>query len=436
MAWIWSIFHLVFGWILSIFRPRSYISKDNDEKMMNLNKEVTENVINLNKDNDEKMINLNEEVTENVMDTDEEVTEEGVTLLTKLQSMMNDPSIYSACSINLQEKTCENSLFEVNNHLFIQTSRRINENGQFSCYELIIADNSDDNGKKRMAVLTAESVESELVELDWNEMMEDVIIDLNREGRRWEGGELNGKPFGFGCEYSENDNLVYEGFMFEGMKVCFGKEWNDDGNNNCLVYEGGYCNGDRWGKGKSYDLTGSVDFDGEWMNNHVMTDKENEKNNLIVPLSIEKFITGNEGEEDEEFDSEDDYDENEVTILNDNDTNDETITTLHFSLFLLLLKRIEIGNECFKHVREFVIDGLASVKSVKIGRDCFRKGDEKRDDGFCRITNCPNLCQLEIDSRSFDDFKSFELSDLNSLQSIYFGYRSFEYDAEFSLKGE
>ena len=136
-------------------------------------------------------------------------------------------------------------------------------------YQFIVADNSD--GNKKMAVLTADGIESELIEMDCSGMRENVIIDLNREGRRWEGGELNGKPFGFGFEYSEDGNLVYEGFVFEGMKVCVGKEWNDDGNNNCLMYEGGYCNDERWGKGISYDSTGNVDFEGEWMNNHVMT---------------------------------------------------------------------------------------------------------------------------------------------------------------------
>ena len=71
--------------------------------------------------------------------------------------------------------------------------------------------------------------------------------------------------------------------------------------------------------------------------------------------------------------------------------NDENITTLYFSPLLVRLKRIEIGNECFQHVREFVIDGLESMESVKIGESCFRIDDEKRDDGICRITNCPNL---------------------------------------------
>ena len=99
------------------------------------------------------------------------------------------------------------------------------------------------------------------------------------------------------------------------------------------------------------------------------------------------------------------------------------------------LKRIELGNKCFKHVREFVVDGLESLKSVKIGEECFRIDDKERDDGICRITNCPNLRQLEIGDYCFKDFQSFELSNLNSIQSIKFGEYCFRY-ADFSLKGE
>ena len=82
-----------------------------------------------------------------------------------------------------------------------------------------------------------------------------------------------------------------------------------------------------------------------------------------------------------------------------------------------------------------MIDGLESLESVKIGKECFRISDKERDDGNCRITNCPNLRQLEIDNGSFGDFKSFELSNLNSIQSIKFGEFCFKY-ADCSLKGE
>ena len=108
-----------------------------------------------------------------------------------------------------------------------------------------------------------------------------------------------------------------------------------------------------------------------------------------------------------------------------------SLNQLIFSQSFRVLKSITVGKECFQHVREFVINGLASLESVKIGEKCFGVYN-----GVCRITNCPNLRQLEIGNYGFADFKSFELSNLNSLQSIKFGRYCFEYAEEFSLKGE
>ena len=124
-----------------------------------------------------------------------------------------------------------------------------------------------------------------------------------------------------------------------------------------------------------------------------------------------------------------------ITISNYVGSYDNSFVTLNFTPYRFL-KRIEIGKECFHYVREFVIDGLESLESVKIGERCFRIEEwNERVDGVCRITNCPNLTQLEIGNWSFEDFKSFELSNLNSLQSIQFGWECFQY-ADFSLKGE
>ena len=107
-----------------------------------------------------------------------------------------------------------------------------------------------------------------------------------------------------------------------------------------------------------------------------------------------------------------------------------------FKLFnVKSLHSINFGNECFQKVCELVIDGLENLKSLKIGRDCFRLDYYNRNEGVCRITNCPNLRQLEIGNKSFRDFKSFELFNVNSIQSIKFGQWCFYY-ADCSLKGE
>ena len=116
--------------------------------------------------------------------------------------------------------------------------------------------------------------------------------------------------------------------------------------------------------------------------------------------------------------------------------NRKNLTKLDFSSFgFTQLRSITIGSNCFHYVREFVLDGLANLESVNIGNECFRISDKERDDGVCRITNCPNLRELEIGWRSFYDFKQFELSNVNSLQSIQFGDNCFKNVREFVLDG-
>ena len=117
--------------------------------------------------------------------------------------------------------------------------------------------------------------------------------------------------------------------------------------------------------------------------------------------------------------------------------NEEKMNVLDFSSFeFIQLRSITIGNNCFKNVREFVLDGLEKLESVTIGGECFKISDWKeRDDGVCRITNCPNLRQLEIGEGSFYDFNQFEISNVNSLQSVQFGRACFNYAENCILKG-
>ena len=65
-------------------------------------------------------------------------------------------------------------------------------------------------------------------ETDLSELCKHDIIDLSENGERWEGTSLKGQPFGYGCIYNENNQLIYAGFMFEGMKVCCGKNFYGD----------------------------------------------------------------------------------------------------------------------------------------------------------------------------------------------------------------
>ena len=97
------------------------------------------------------------------------------------------------------------------------------------------------------------------------------------------------------------------------------------------------------------------------------------------------------------------------------------------------LQILYIGDYCFGKVRVFELDGLSELESVVIGQNSFRISDEERSDGFCRIVNCPKLKSIQIGGWSFEDYHSFELNSLPSLQSIDIGYACFQYAPSLSL---
>ena len=99
------------------------------------------------------------------------------------------------------------------------------------------------------------------------------------------------------------------------------------------------------------------------------------------------------------------------------------------------LKSIVIGDECFGKVRVFELDGLSELENVVIGQRSFRISSSERDDGVCRIVNCPKLKSITVDRDSFDDYNILELNSLPSLHSIDVKYGSYYRIRSFSLTG-
>lgn len=87
---------------------------------------------------------------------------------------------------------------------------------------------------------------------------------LKATGERWEGDTLNNQPYGWGVLTDGNNKRLYEGFRIGGMSVCYGILYNRDSKK--AEYEGGICNGKRWGRGIEFDCNGSPVYDGEWLN--------------------------------------------------------------------------------------------------------------------------------------------------------------------------
>ena len=104
--------------------------------------------------------------------------------------------------------------------------------------------------------------------------------------------------------------------------------------------------------------------------------------------------------------------------------NDIDYTIFDFSRFNII-ESIEIGDDCFKSVQTFKIDGLNRLKTIKIGNNSFTQ--KKNSDGNDKsksfhILNCESLESIQIGRYSFSDFAGeFELKNLPQLQSIQIG---------------
>ena len=94
------------------------------------------------------------------------------------------------------------------------------------------------------------------------------------------------------------------------------------------------------------------------------------------------------------------------------------ISSLILNNSLISLKQIDIGNDCFKNVNQFVIDGLNELESLIIGEGSFTLDDENSRGSSCLIMNCDQLSDINIGYRSFYWYESFELKNLPSLLSI------------------
>ena len=84
------------------------------------------------------------------------------------------------------------------------------------------------------------------------------------------------------------------------------------------------------------------------------------------------------------------------------------------------LKRIVIGNNCFKRIQVLEIENLSELESITIGSNSFTGKD-----GSCRIVNCPKLKSIQIKHESFYNYHSFEVNNLPSLRFISMGNKCY-----------
>ena len=223
----------------------------------------------------------------------------------------------------------------------IQVTRKEDSSSSQAQFHVIVCHLFD----HKMAVLTTNSLGDSLQEIDMTGYAGNTVLDLDRSGRRWEGGVLNNLPFGYGCEYSEKDNLLYQGFRMGSMNVCYGTEYRDSSVSNQRLFSGHYFNGKRHGLGVMYDLQGEVDYEGEWGDDKPVKTASIDILTCIpsgdeIVLSIEQLVIGS------------------------NIGNTDKVPLLRISPFFSHLKSIHVGANSFKQTHRFMLDGLVALEEV------------------------------------------------------------------------
>ena len=109
----------------------------------------------------------------------------------------------------------------------------------------------------------------------------------------------------------------------------------------------------------------------------------------------------------------------EVMSVSDNNYNEEEMKELDLSGFVNL-RKIKVGDECFKYVKKVNICGLRELESVEIGSKSFRRDSDIRGGSFC-LKDCPKLKELKMGFCSFEDYTACEIENVDALEVIEMG---------------
>ena len=213
-----------------------------------------------------------------------------------------------------------------------------------------------DKEEKWMKVKERNEKEKEWVDISLDGLMRNDIINLEENGERWKGDSLNGSPFGYGSVYNSENHLIYQGFMYEGMKVCYGSVFDE--NNDFIEYVGDFYKGMRCGYGILYNKMKEITYEGEWYNDHPLEqdrriELNEELNEEVIHFGIEELKIGND--------------------CGNNNTSRFCLVGFNH------LKKCVIGNYCFCRVNEIEIDNCNELNELIIGKSCFYSSNEQNN---------------------------------------------------------
>lgn len=333
-----------------------------------------------------------------------------------MQALFRNPACQSTIPANMFEQD-DTGIIQLNSFWFkIEHA----EDGEYYYRVIVCCIES-----KEMTLLFAKTMNNNLIEISESLITRDYVLDLNRRGRRWEGSVLDNKPFGYGIEYNEEDNMVYEGFVYKGERICYCIEYNDDVNNNREIYRGQYLHNARNGKGITYDLSGEVDYDGEWENNmpvdrtkQITNTEEHKASIFVLPDFPDYTITYRE-----------------IRISSSAPGKEYQISKFNICPFFSRLQSLEITGCNNNEVFDFVIDGMLYLQTITIGDDCFSAQNHFSSDySVVSIKNCYALKKLNIGKNAFKYYDCCEFFNLPCLSELTFGEESFSCTSELKVE--
>lgn len=107
-------------------------------------------------------------------------------------------------------------------------------------------------------------------------------------------------------------------------------------------------------------------------------------------------------------------------VVPDNCSNALDFTSFDLSA-LAFLRELRIGDNCFRHVKNFVLTNLGGLQTVSVGFNSFSQSSTEVDPESSyniRIRHCSVLKSVVIDGYSFLYFTVFDLAHLPSLERI------------------
>ena len=258
----------------------------------------------------------------------------------------------------------------------------------------------------------------------------DSAESMKREGRGVECDEKSGRILRYGVWKDDELFQVIQEFESEEVMIEYDTEEGEENAsvlNRHPVYEGGYVFDEatssylRHGEGCEIDVnTGCATREGKWERGTLVESVELFDGWYVKMDGSDVFDWGVKMEI-HNWDEWQNVDKRVTDlVIPSNHCNESRWRVLDMS-GLKYLKRLEIGGDCFKYVKEVKLIGLHALEKVVIGKNSFTEIIDENKLRHFHLKDCEQLKELKIGCNSFVDYSVCEIANLPSLEVIKMG---------------